>query len=44
MSLNCNELNLILNEINLEGFFIQEIIQPTFDTITFRAFRFQKQF
>lgn len=38
MSLNCNELNLILNEINLEGFFIQEIIQPTFDTITFRAF------
>lgn len=33
MSLNCNEINLILKEINIEGFLIQDIIQPGFDTL-----------
>ncbi len=36
MSLNCNEINLILSELNLEGLFIQEIIQPGYDTISFK--------
>lgn len=33
MSLNCNEINVILQELNLEGSFIQEIIQPGYDTL-----------
>ena len=37
MSLNCNEINRILSEFDLEGSFIQEIIQPGFDTLCFRA-------
>jgi len=37
MSLNCNEINVILNELDLEGSFIQEIVQPGFDTLSFRV-------
>ncbi len=33
MSLNCNEINVILSELKLEGSFIQEIIQPGYDTL-----------
>lgn len=33
MSLNCNEINVILEELKLEGSFIQEIIQPGYDTL-----------
>ncbi|MEE1182495.1 MAG: NFACT family protein [Treponema sp.] len=36
MSLNCNEINKILSELDLNGSFIQEIIQPGFDTLCFR--------
>lgn len=36
MSLNCNELNCVLNEIDFEGAFIQEITQTGFDTLGFR--------
>ncbi len=36
MSLNCNELNAVLGELNLEGAFIQEIIQTGYDTLTLR--------
>ncbi len=39
MSLNCNEINLILNELNLEGAFIQDIIQPGFDTLAFYTYK-----
>ena len=39
MSLNCNEINLILSELNLEGSFIQEFVQPGFDTLAFRAIK-----
>ena len=36
MSLNCNEINLILQELDLPGSFIQEIVQPGYDTLSFR--------
>ena len=39
MSLNCNEINVILNELNLEGAFIQDIIQPGFDTLAFYTYK-----
>lgn len=39
MSLNCNEINLILNELNLQGAFIQDIIQPGFDTIAIYTYK-----
>lgn len=35
MSLNCNEIDKILEELNLTGYFIQDIIQPGYDTIAF---------
>ncbi len=37
MSLNCNEINKILGELDLEGAFIQEIVQPGYDTLVFRT-------
>ena len=39
MSLNCNEINLILNELNLRGAFIQDIIQPGYDTLAFYTYK-----
>lgn len=33
MSLNCNEIDLILKELNIEGYLVQDIIQPGFDTL-----------
>lgn len=39
MSLNCNEINLILEELNLEGSFIQDIIQPNYDSIAFYTYK-----
>ena len=36
MSLNCNEINLILSETDFKGAFIQEITQTGFDTLGFR--------
>lgn len=39
MSLNCNEINLILSELNLTGSFIQEIVQPSFDSIAFYTYK-----
>lgn len=38
MSLNCNEINVILDELKLEGSFIQDIIQPGYDTIAFYTY------
>lgn len=37
MSLNCNEINLIISELNLNGAFLQEIIQSGYDTLVFRT-------
>ena len=39
MSLNCNEINLILEELDLEGSFIQDIIQPGYDTLALYTYR-----
>ena len=39
MSLNCNEINVILDELNLEGAFIQDIIQPGVDTLAFYTYK-----
>src|SRR5574344_2493304 len=39
MSLNCNEVNAILSELDIDYSFIQEIVQPGFDTLAFRAFK-----
>ncbi|MGP1587170.1 MAG: NFACT RNA binding domain-containing protein [Treponemataceae bacterium] len=39
MSLNCNEINLILEELDLSGSFIQQIVQPSFDSIAFYTYK-----
>ncbi|MBQ0003032.1 MAG: NFACT family protein [Treponema sp.] len=39
MSLNCNEINLSLSELDLEGSFIQDIIQPGFDTLALYTYK-----
>jgi predicted ribosome quality control (RQC) complex YloA/Tae2 family protein len=39
MSLNCNEINTILSELEIEGSFIQQIIQPGFDSIALYTYK-----
>ena len=39
MSLNCNEINVILSELNIEGSFIQDIIQPGYDTLALYTYK-----
>lgn len=39
MSLNCNEIDLILQELDLNGSFIQEIVQPSFDSIALYTYK-----
>jgi len=39
MSLNCAEIDLILGELDLEGAFIQNIVQPSYDTIAFYTYK-----
>ena len=39
MSLNCNEINLVLSELNLERAFIQDIIQPGYDTLALYTYK-----
>ena len=39
MSLNCNEINLILKELDLTGAFIQEIVQPGYDMLAFYTYK-----
>lgn len=39
MSLNCNEINLILEELQLEGSFIQDVIQPGYDTLALYTYK-----
>lgn len=39
MSLNCAEIDLILSELDLEGSFIQNVIQPSFDAIAFYVYK-----
>lgn len=40
MSLNCNEINLVLQELDIEGAFIQEIIQPGFDMLALYTYKY----
>ena len=39
MSLNWKEIDLILKELDLEGSFIQQIVQPGYDTIAFYTYK-----
>jgi len=39
MSLNCNEINVILSELKLECCFIQEVVQPNFDSIAIYTYK-----
>ena len=39
MSLNCNEINCVLEELKLDGSFIQDIIQPGFDTLALYTYK-----
>ena len=39
MSLNCAEIDVILEELDLEGSFIQNIVQPSYDTIALYTYR-----
>jgi predicted ribosome quality control (RQC) complex YloA/Tae2 family protein len=39
MSLNCNEINKVLNELSPEGAFIQDIIQPGYDTLALFTYK-----
>ena len=39
MSLNCNEINLILSELDITGTFIQDIVQPGYDTMAFYTYK-----
>ena len=39
MSLNCNEIDLILSELDLAGAFIQEILQPNFNSLALYTYK-----
>jgi len=39
MSLNCNEINVILSELDLAGSFIQDIVQPGYDSVAFCTYK-----
>ncbi|MBP3771796.1 MAG: NFACT family protein [Treponema sp.] len=39
MSLNCNEIDKIISELNLEGSFIQEVVQPNFNSIALYTYK-----
>lgn len=39
MSLNCNEIDVILSELALSGSFIQDIIQPGYDTLALNIYK-----
>lgn len=39
MSLNCNEIDLILSELDLAGGFVQEIVQPNFNSIAIYTYK-----
>lgn len=39
MSLNCNEIDVILDELDLSGSFIQDVVQPGFDTLAFYTYK-----
>ena len=39
MSLNCNEIDLILSELDLSGAFIQEVVQPNYNSLAIYTYK-----
>ncbi len=39
MSLNCNEINKVLDELDIEGSFIQQVVQPGYDSIALYCYK-----
>ncbi len=39
MSLNCNEIQKVLGELDLNGAFIQQIVQPGYDSLAFYCYK-----
>ncbi len=39
MSLNCNEIDVALNELDLEGAFVQDVVQPGFDSLSLNVYK-----
>lgn len=39
MSLNCKEIDVVLKELDLDGSFVQEIIQPNFDSLAIYTYK-----
>lgn len=39
MSLNCNEIDLILSELDLTGGFLQEVVQPNFNSLALYTYK-----
>nr|MCR4823221.1 NFACT family protein [Treponema sp.] len=39
MSLNCNEIDLILSELDLAGSFIQEVVQPNYNSVAIYTYK-----
>ena len=39
MSLNCNEINKVLDELDIEGSFIQQIVQPGYDSLALYCYK-----
>ena len=39
MSLNCNEIDLILSELDLNGAFVQEVVQPNFNSLAIYTYK-----
>lgn len=39
MSLNCNEIDLVLAELDLAGAFVQDIVQPGYDSIALYTYK-----
>ncbi|MBQ3647530.1 MAG: NFACT family protein, partial [Spirochaetia bacterium] len=44
MSLNASEINLILDELDIAGSYIQKIIQPDFHTLIFSVYSSRDRF
>lgn len=38
MSLNCKEISAVLEELNLKGSFIQQIVQPSYDSLALHTY------
>lgn len=39
MSLNCNEIDVVLNELDVTGAFVQDVVQPGFDSLALYVYK-----